>query len=202
VLPGPLGRHGGDLRYRGSVAVCLVFWQASLMRQAGKGIAIDFPGALVLYVEAARRGDPEGQYMQAICHNGARRRGARHFSVSSDARYRGRTPTRCRRRDDFRRVPRYSRTGSSDGGSSSVMVCSVPGAVRSLACRRKIAVAAHAEEASRSQPQEHLMRQLGREAVTGGPAREVAWLREGTSEAERARLQSTAMLTPASRPKV
>lgn len=112
--------------------------------------------------------------------------------------------------NDSGRVPRYSRTGSSDGGSSSVMVCSVPGALWSLACRRKIAVAAHAEEASRSQPQEHLMRQLGRGAVTGGPgppgtcvpAREMAWLREGTSEAERARFQSTAMITPASRPKV
>ena len=62
------------MRYRGSVAVCLVFCQASLMRQAGKGIAIDFLGALALYLEAARRGDPEGQYMQATCYNGARRR--------------------------------------------------------------------------------------------------------------------------------
>jgi hypothetical protein len=38
------------------------------MRQAGKGVSSDLPGALALYAEAAKRGDPEGRYMQAICY--------------------------------------------------------------------------------------------------------------------------------------
>jgi hypothetical protein len=50
--------------------------------------------------------------------------------------------------------------GAAAGGSSIVMVCSMPGSPRCRACRRKIAVAAQAEDASRVQPQEQVTNQL------------------------------------------
>jgi len=47
------------------------------------------------------------------------------------------------------------------GGSSIMMMCSVPGAARCRARNVAIAVAAHADDASRVQPQEQVTSQQG-----------------------------------------
>ncbi len=62
--------------------------------------------------------------------------------------------------------------GYRSRGSSIVMVvCWVSGPVRYRACSLAIAVAVQAEDASRVQPQEHVMRQRGRGSVTRAPIR-------------------------------
>ena len=48
---------------------------------------------------------------------------------------------------------------ASGGGSSIVMMCSRTGLGGRRACRATIAVAVQADDAGRSQPQEHAMRQ-------------------------------------------
>jgi len=57
----------------------------------------------------------------------------------------------------------------SDGSSIVMVVCSVAGPMRYRACSLAIAVAVQAEDASRVQPQEHVMRQRGRRSVTRAP---------------------------------
>ena len=54
-----------------------------------------------------------------------------------------------------------SRAGRQ-GGSSIVMVCSMPGMPRCRACSHKVEVAAQADDASGSHPQKQVTRQRGR----------------------------------------